>query len=184
MLNLNLGSSDRLLKRICASRPLLLQPSISGGDGVEWAMKGKLPPDAQRQFEQLTNIQSWNQDNLNRLHALLQQNNGVRFEALYDDRTKTHIGESTPLRIIVSGNRSDPVVIQDMHVHVLKRESPISGSLFYGEPQGEGDAIGLAFNLDAPDPIALRTDEEGLPTDQPYFTRKFVTLQALRHQAW
>jgi hypothetical protein len=157
--------------------PLTTTAKYIWGEGVEWAMKGKLPPDAQRQFEQLTEIQSWSQDNLNRLHALLQQNGGVRFEALYDNDTKTHIGESTPLRIIVSGNRSSPVVIQDMHVHILKRESPISGSLFYGEPQGEGNTIGLAFNLDAPDPIALRTGKEGLPTDQPYFSRKFVTLQ-------
>jgi hypothetical protein len=64
-----------------------------------------------------------------------------------------------------------------MRVHIVKRESPISGTLFYGEPQGEGEAIGLAFNLDASDPIALRTDESGLPTNQAYFSKKFVSLQ-------
>jgi hypothetical protein len=157
--------------------PLNVTATHLWGEGVEWAMKDQLPPDAQRQFEQLTDIRSWGQENLNRLHLLLEQNNGVRFEALYDDRIQKHIGESTPVRVVVSGNRSTPVLIQDMRVRVLKRSAPVSGLLIYGQPQGEGNAIGLAFDLDSPNPAAVRTDDAGLPTRQPYFSKNFVTLE-------
>jgi hypothetical protein len=160
--------------------PLIVSAKYNWSDSEDWVMEGILSTAAEKQFMQITDNRNWSQENIKQLEALFTENQALRLEPVYDFRNNQskRIGESTPLRLVVTGNRNTPVLIQDMHIRVLARRAPPSGTVFHGPSQGQGDAISLAFNLDSHNPVALRVETEfGLPTPQRYFAKKFVALK-------
>ncbi|MFI0406007.1 hypothetical protein [Actinomadura sp. 3N508] len=82
--------------------------------------------------------------------------------------------------ITVRGNAKGVVRITDVRV-IKECNRPLTGTYFQGFKQGEGDTIGLAFDLDDRDPIPQEmasTAMEGLkPLDRNYFASKVITLK-------
>jgi len=69
----------------------------------------------------------------------------------------------TKLKVIVEGHRNQAVRIVGMRALITSRTPPVQGYTLIGPgPEGEGQSVPIAFNLDEPDPIA-RVPNPGLP---------------------
>ena len=60
------------------------------------------------------------------------------------------------------------------------RDPPLSESLVFGPPQGEGSNIQVGFNLDSHNPIACSLDDE-MFLDGPYFSPNHVSVDMDEH---
>ena len=67
-----------------------------------------------------------------------------------------------------------------MRAEVLSRRPPLSGALVFCPSAGAGQALSVGFNLDQPNPVALRIDNEGElgppRFGRPYFKDGYLTL--------
>jgi hypothetical protein len=109
------------------------------------------------------------------IELLLAKEGGVKINTLIEG-THAH-SEFSPVQLVIQGGARAPMVIREMRARIVSRHSPISSTLVYGPPQGEGAVTEIAFDLDSSDAVARRVNEAGLPA-APYFAGTFLTLQA------
>jgi hypothetical protein len=82
----------------------------------------------------------------------------------------------TEIYLQLRGRRSQPVNIIGMHVRVLRREPPLTGTLLLGPgPQGDSPDVVLQTTIDEPSPRLIELSAEGL-AQQPFFATHHVSL--------
>lgn len=69
--------------------------------------------------------------------------------------------------LLEGGTRRDAVIV-DMRARILKRERPLSGARIHCQSAGAIEAIGVAFSLDEPTPVARELKPFAEP-GEPYF---------------
>jgi hypothetical protein len=138
---------------------------------IMWALPGELSSEAQDLVERSN---PFHPSDYTAIESVLIRQGGVKINTLIEGPT-TH-SEFSPVQLVVQGGAGSPVVIREMRAHILSRQSPISGTLVYGPPQGEGSVTDIAFDLDSNDAVARRVDDIGLPST-PYFASTYLTLQ-------
>lgn len=77
------------------------------------------------------------------------------------------------VRILVEGDRSDPVRIVDAGLD-LDCGEPLDGTLFLDPPAGAEESIRLDFDLDDDDPEATRRGDDGRPVQ--FFPEQTISL--------
>ena len=87
----------------------------------------------------------------------------------------------THTRLVLQGNRNEPILILNVHPVQLRRTQPVNGILFEVGPQGEASTIQMGFDLDQLAPQALSISRNTL-TKVPYFQNHSIRL-ADREQA-
>jgi hypothetical protein len=143
---------------------------------IMWALPGQLSPEDRRLAEQP--FLGPDQDSrIQRLEALLARQDGVKIGFV---NTAGGIKEDSELRLIITGQHDSPVLITRMRARVLQRHPPLSETLFFGPPQGEGEDIQIGFDLDSPDPVARALGDQG-QLGEPYFATKHVTVERDEH---
>ena len=80
------------------------------------------------------------------------------------------------IRLILQGNRNDPIRILNIHPVQLRRTPPLDGDLFSITSEGQEDDIRMGFNVDQPAPQAVVTDRIGTLTKELYFTAHSISL--------
>jgi hypothetical protein len=80
------------------------------------------------------------------------------------------------IRVILQGNRREPVSVLGISPANLRRSVPLNGVLFDIGAQGEASDIQLGFNLDKAFPQALKVDEPDRMTNQPFFKEDTISL--------
>ena len=106
------------------------------------------------------------------LEALLARRGGVKIDFI---DTPQGVKEDSELRLVITGQHSSPVLITRMEARVVKRQPPLSETLFFGPPEGEGEDIQIAFDLDSLSPVARVFNDDGT-LGEPYFATKHVTV--------
>lgn len=90
------------------------------------------------------------------------------------------------INITLRGNAKSTVSITGMKV-IKECKQPLSGAFFGGVTQGEDDSIGMAFNLDLPEPTPqamARVEVDGSRIlNEPYFKSKVITLEPDEQQS-
>ncbi len=79
-------------------------------------------------------------------------------------------------RVILQGNRNEPIRILNIYPVDLRRVDPLDGVLFDIGGQGVGSNIQMDFNLDQPSPHALNVNELDHVTNQPFFENHTISL--------
>jgi hypothetical protein len=79
------------------------------------------------------------------------------------------------IRLILQGNRNEPILILNMHLVGLRRTQPLNGVLFQVGPQGAASTIQMGFDLDQLIPQALSIRQNTL-TNVPYFQNHSIRL--------
>jgi hypothetical protein len=107
-----------------------------------------------------------------RLEALLGQQDGVKLAVDSTAGSREH----SQLRLIVTGQHTSTVLITNMRANITKRERPLSETVVFGPPQGEGLNIQIGFDLDSLRPIARAFDTEQNLAG-PYFASKHISVK-------
>jgi hypothetical protein len=82
----------------------------------------------------------------------------------------------TQIYLQLTGQRSQPVNVIGMHIRVLKREPPLSGTLLLGPgPQGSSPDVVLQTTVDDPSPRLIEFGGES-STREPYFATHHISL--------
>ncbi|WP_159025279.1 hypothetical protein [Streptomyces pluripotens] len=105
--------------------------------------------------------------------------NSTAFRSWYTGRQSAQVGFAFTT-VTLRGNESAEVTVQGMSVNSTCR-APLRGTIFSSPSQGEGDNIGMAFNLDVPDPIPQKVafspeSGAGTPYKSNYFVGRHITL--------
>jgi hypothetical protein len=137
---------------------------------IIWALPGQLGPEDEEVVEQ-----PWDDANVDypsQIEAVLAKRDGVKvtFDSTEDNR------KHSQLRLIVIGQTDAPVLISGIRAHISKRAPPLSGTLIYLEPQGEGSNIQIGFDLDSPNPVA-RTFDQNMDMKEAYFANRHVSVK-------
>jgi hypothetical protein len=81
------------------------------------------------------------------------------------------------IRLILQGNRNEPVNILNVYPVNLRRTEPLNGVLFnIPGAQGEISNIKMNFNLDQLSPHALTVINNDVATNQPFFESHSISL--------
>jgi hypothetical protein len=80
------------------------------------------------------------------------------------------------IRLILQGNRNEPVRILDISTTDLRRTEPLDTVLFDVGGQGAVSNIQMGFNLDQVSPQALNIEPLDDMTSQPYFEYHTISL--------
>ena len=91
---------------------------------------------------------------------------------------KTQLVPASQTEIVLQliGRRSQPVEIVGMHIRVLHREAPLTGSFLLGPgPQGGGPDVLLRATVDDPVP-RLTHVVQGTDTQEPFFASHHISL--------
>jgi hypothetical protein len=84
--------------------------------------------------------------------------------------------DQTTIYMQLTGQRSQPVNVIGMHIRVLKREAPLTGTLLLGPgPQGDSPNIVLQATVDDPSSKLVEL-VNGVPAQQPYFATRHVSV--------
>jgi hypothetical protein len=147
---------------------------------IMWALPGQLSPEDSRLAQQRILFPESDPGRQAAatadLEALLARQGGVKIDFV---DMPTGAMEDSELRLIITGQYHSPVLIEGMRARVLKRQPPMSETLFYGPPEGEGENIQIAFDLDSTDPVARKFvgySSYG-SLGKPYFDRKHITVK-------
>jgi hypothetical protein len=81
--------------------------------------------------------------------------------------------EVSEIKLVVVGNRPEPVAITGMSV-TRRCGPPLSSTLLYSPPAGAEMLVGVGFNLDSTDPAAQNYNNRLLSGD--YFGTHFISL--------
>ncbi len=81
----------------------------------------------------------------------------------------------TYIRLVLQGNRNEPILILNVHPVQLRRTHPLNGVLFDVGPQGEANTIQMGFDLDQLALQALSINKNTL-TKVPYFQSHSIRL--------
>lgn len=99
-------------------------------------------------------------------HAWLRSHGGVDYR-------------ETKLRLSLTSNTDEPVVIRDIRVEVQRRE-PLAGTFVFCPTAGAVAATLLIFELDEPEPLAWKWTEDGLRRKvgtSPYFAHNRADMK-------
>jgi hypothetical protein len=138
---------------------------------IMWALPTQLSSEGRALIERAN---PFHPTDYSAIESLLSKEGGVKINTLIEG-THAH-SEFSPVQLVIQGGARAPVVIREMRARIVSRHSPISSTLVYGPPQGEGALTEIAFDLDSSDAVARRVDDTGLPA-APYFAGTFLTLQ-------
>jgi hypothetical protein len=89
------------------------------------------------------------------------------------DRGGVQVGESA-VKVVIEGRRVSKVTITGLRAHVLQRQPPLRGTLFYLPAQGAYDNSKVGVDLDAPVPSARRMEDGELRA--PFFADQTVEI--------
>lgn len=109
------------------------------------------------------------------IEQFMEEHNAVRMETLFNGDGRP-IRQHTPVRLVLTGNRSSPVLIQGIRARITNRMSPLDGTLVWWPPEGEGEVVTVGLDLDSDQPMARNIRDGGLDLGEPYFNSKNVSL--------
>ncbi len=81
--------------------------------------------------------------------------------------------DSGAVDVTFKSNTNETVTIADVEI-VKKCQAPLSGTVFYGPPAGEGDNEGIGFNLDSP--VTYAQDWSNSSFTGQYFDEHHITV--------
>lgn len=84
--------------------------------------------------------------------------------------------EDVFIRVVLRGNRNEPILILGVRPVDLQRDKPLNGVLFEIGAQGENGNIQMGFNLDRPAPEAVNVTGGGSLTTAPFFESHSISL--------
>ena len=80
------------------------------------------------------------------------------------------------IRVVLRGNRNEPILILGVRPVELRRGKPLNGVLFEIGAQGENGNIQMGFNLDRLAPEAVNVTSGGSLSTAPYFESHSISL--------
>ena len=80
------------------------------------------------------------------------------------------------IRVVLHGNRNEPILILGVRPVELRRGKPLNGVLFEIGAQGENGNIQMGFDLDRLAPEAVKVADTGSLTTAPYFESHSISL--------
>ena len=144
---------------------------------IVWALAGQLKPETQRAIEVM---RPFDPSGYRAIESALAKDDAVKIDSLVI--TPDFQPTFSPVQLIVQGGTL-PVAIRDIRANIVTWQSPLSGTLIFGPPQGEEPVVEIAFDLDSNDTIARRLDDSGMP-GKAYFADGFMTLQPSESMAF
>ncbi|SCK38330.1 hypothetical protein H181DRAFT_03240 [Streptomyces sp. WMMB 714] len=144
--------------------------NFSPMDGYVYAMPGVLPAKTQKKLIVPTPLDEDYYRDLLKPHGAVQMGHPL-------DATPASRKMLTRVRVNLTGQQADPVLIKGITAHVLKRHKPLSGTLTVGAGEGEGEVVKVGFDLDAGDRISARKMTDSGHLGNRYLDSKYITLK-------
>ncbi len=124
--------------------------------GIVWALSQELSAEDASLIESPMLI--YNEPAQERIEALLEKRDGVKISGDWVEDGRA----CSELSLIVTGQHRSPVLITGMRANIVKREQPLSHTLVFGPPQGEG---------------ALSLSQDGF-LSEPYFSKHHISVSS------
>lgn len=114
------------------------------------------------------------------LSEMSQPNDPTSMQFFQDVAAGGGVGlQDLSVELFLAGNNSQGVDITNIQLASLRRQSPLSGTLFFIPPQEANPTLSLMFNLDEANPIARQLSSPAAPNPLPagpYFDGDTISL--------
>jgi len=100
---------------------------------------------------------------------------GPAYEKWFDSRGGA-FPQGATIQFTLTGNAQSTALINDMTISKTC-SAPYTGTYFDNPPEGQPDAVGIKFDLDQPNPIAMVFEPHDMTLTEPYFSQHAISLK-------